>query len=590
MTFFHEQYKNQIKNLADQMRSESMPPLTEELFALFESTGNRLKYEEVYFARRKFLAVFGIATYIFGRQEDVKKLEEVLEEICAEECWALPAHVNRGENPEWQKTIDLFAAETAQALAEIVALVGKETSAAIFGLSKEVCGRARLEIERRVLVPFENARQGWECSDHNWNAVCCGSIGSVAMYLLAGKEEKRLEALLQRICHSLTFYLRGFREDGACMEGIGYFTYGMTYFVGFAEQLLQHSKGKVNLLEDEKVQKIAEFQQKMYFSGGQTISFSDGEKQAKFRMGLTSFLAKQYKTVRLPKPEFACDFETDPCYRFMGLLRDYLWTMENAAEEEWDKKTANGFERHDILPHAQWSICESRNGVGFAIKGGNNGEPHNHNDIGSFLYMAGGEQLICDLGAGEYTAEYFGKGRYNILCNSSEGHSVPVLNGEFQKDGEQYKASYFYADGEGTTRLEFAGAYQGGGAESIMREVVFSLEDGVLAITDEFALPESTETVSEQLVTQSRVIVQEREEKGPRVIISGTHVCCMLQLPENTKNLRVLEKNHSNHQGEPEVVRLIRWDVPMQDKATTLEKKGITHHGISKYTIWVDES
>ena len=38
-----------------------------------------------------------------------------------------------------------------------------------------------------------------------------------------------------------------------------------------------------------------------------------------------------------------------------------------------------------ILPDAQWSICRSRHGAGMAAKGGHNGEPHNHNDVGSFF-------------------------------------------------------------------------------------------------------------------------------------------------------------------------------------------------------------
>ena len=582
MKFFHEQYINQIKNLADKMRSESMPPLTEELFALFETIGNRLKYEEVYFTRRKFLAVFGMAVYIFRRQEDVEKLEEVLNEICAEECWALPAHVNRRDNPDWRNTVDLFASETAQALAEIIMLSG-------FGLSKEVCDKVCLEIEKRVLSPFEATRQGWECSDHNWNAVCCGSIGSAAIYLLAGKEEERLEKMLQRICHSLSFYLDGFKEDGACMEGIGYFTYGMTYFVGFAEQLLRYSNGSANLFEKDKVRKIAEFQQKMYFRNGQTVSFSDGEMRAKFRMGLTAFLAKQYETVRIPNMDFTCDFETDPCYRFMGLMRDYMWTEELSGATEKETKQIEvlpDIARHDIFPSAQWSICESKNGIGFAIKGGNNGEPHNHNDIGSFLYMAGEEPLICDLGAGEYTAEYFGTGRYDILCNSSEGHSVPIIKGEFQKDGSNYLTYFFEADGAGKTKIEFAGAYKAGLAETVRREAFFSLEDGSVSIMDEFELPEAGGVVTEQLVTQGAVGLPKREEKEPQIMISGKKVSCVVQLPENAKNLRVLEKVHSNHQGEPEVVRLIRWDVYMQKAETKIGEIREKQYGVSKYTIW----
>lgn len=351
-TSFQKIYIEQIKKNAEELRNRELPEVTEELFALFETTGNRLKYEEVYFLRRKFLAVFGMAAYIWKRKEDVAKLTEVLENICGEECWALPAHVSRKEEKDWRITVDLFASETAQALSEILGLVNKALPEKC-KIPAELCAKVESEIERRVLIPFFSSKPnygGWECADHNWNAVCAGSIGSACIYLMEGKNEERLEQCLKRICHSLEFYLNGFKEDGTCMEGIGYFTYGMTYFAGFAEQLLRYSKGTINLFENEKVKNIARFQQKMYFSSGKTVSFSDGDRDAKFRMGLTCFLAKKYEGVRIPPETLAADFETDPCYRFMGLMRDYLWTKEENVTEALD--TAS---RHDILSDAQWS-------------------------------------------------------------------------------------------------------------------------------------------------------------------------------------------------------------------------------------------
>lgn len=597
MTSFHEQYENQIKVLSNRMRGEAMPTLTEELFALFETEGNRLEYEAVYFKRRKFLAVFGLAAYLFRQPEDVAKLEEVLNQICEEECWALPAHVNRKEHTDWRHTVDLFAAETAQTLAEIVTLVGVEKEGmeqsemlkkAYTVLASETVKKVCAEIEKRVLQPFEKNHQGWECSDHNWNAVCGGSIGSAAMYLLAGKEEERLEKLLQRICHSLQFYLDGFRADGACMEGIGYFTYGMTYFTGFAEQLLRYSKGKYNLFASDKVRKIAEFQQKVYFSNGQTVSFSDGEADAKFRMGLTVFLAERFDTVKIPNPEFACGFETDPCYRFMGLLRDHEWTKPSLqrmskSDSLFYEKVKTGMAHHFCLPDAQWSICESENGVGFAIKGGDNAEPHNHNDVGAFLYQAGGEQLICDLGAGEYTADYFGTGRYQILCNSSKGHSVPVVKGSFQKAGKQYRAASFEADGCGTTKLEFAGAYGTESLKKLERTAEFSLQDGSLTVHDSFELQEQNESgvpapaFTETLVTRGQVSLS-----GSEIMIQGENTACIVQLKEKFENLRVTEQIHADHEGKTERVCLIQWDVLPQN--ADLEKDHVLC-GSSRYCI-----
>lgn len=602
---FREQYKNQVRALADQMREEALPALTEELFALFEMNGNRLQYENVYFRRRKFLAVYGIAAFIFQRQEDIKKLVKVMEEICEEECWALPAHVNRKEE-NWRITVDLFASETAQALAELISFVNPALPKE-HHLPESLCIRVRAEIERRIFAPFFASVPNygcWECSDHNWNAVCTGSIGSACIYLMEGREEERLMACLRRLCHSINFYLDGFREDGACMEGIGYFTYGMTYFVGFAEQLLRYSKGSINLFDNEKVRQIACFQQKMYFRSGKTVSFSDGEQSAKFRMGLTVFLAKQYPEVRMPGSlssdtgdfsaselpaqycRLAADFESDSCYRFMGLLRDYIWAEELPAPEPLQglpgmvlpdrallQRTSHV--RHDILPDAQWSICESAVGIAMAIKGGTNGEPHNHNDIGSFFYLAGEEFLLTDLGAGEYTKEYFGEGRYNILCNSSLGHSVPIIGGKGQNAGADYRALEFKADGDGATWVEFAGAYETGTVNCLRRETNFDLDTGVLTVSDTYDIPKETDSFTEQLVTQGKVSIE-----GHEIRILGERYGCVVKLPKEVHCIWCQEEEHRNHIGISEPVRLIRWEVPLR---CGKENKGITWFTVTSH-------
>ena len=178
------------------------------------------------------------------------------------------------------------------------------------------------------------------------------------------------------------------------------------------------------------------------------------------------------------------------------------------------------------------------------------------------------EQLITDLGAGEYTKEYFSTGRYQILCNSSLGHSVPVISGELQKEGKQYRASEFTSDGRGFTRVEFAGAYGSPAVKKLVREARFSLENGSLQIKDEFELSEHAEGVTEQLVTQGQV---EFSPEGIR--IKGVNSACLIRLPEKIQNLRVVEKQHSNHVGQLEIVRLIQWEIEEKDKDCTAETR-----------------
>jgi len=63
---------------AESMRNVPMPELSEPLFSLFETTGNRLLYENVYFQRRKYLSVYGCMTILRENTDDAVKLEEVI--------------------------------------------------------------------------------------------------------------------------------------------------------------------------------------------------------------------------------------------------------------------------------------------------------------------------------------------------------------------------------------------------------------------------------------------------------------------------------------------------------------------------------
>ena len=82
---YYEDYCKSIRQEAEVLREGPMPVITEELFAVYENTGNRLIYEEAYFMRRKFLAVFGLKVILDREERDIRKLEEILKDICGEE-------------------------------------------------------------------------------------------------------------------------------------------------------------------------------------------------------------------------------------------------------------------------------------------------------------------------------------------------------------------------------------------------------------------------------------------------------------------------------------------------------------------------
>ena len=62
-----------------------------------------------------------------------------------------------------------------------------------------------------------------------------------------------------------------------------------------------------------------------------------------------------------------------------------------------------------------------------------------------------GDMLLTDLGRGEYTREYFGPNRYALLCNGSQGHSVPIVEGRCQSPGAEHFARVAEASGSDST-------------------------------------------------------------------------------------------------------------------------------------------
>ncbi len=452
-----------------------MPPLTSELFGIFEKNGNRLEYENVYFLRRKFLAVYGISGILNRRTEDIEKLGYVLLEICGEMTWALPAHCNTVKRPDIEKEIDLFNSETAGALAEVIKEIGSL-------LKPDIVKKVKEEISRRVLRPFAYSREkyNFEHAKHNWNAVCCGSIGTALINL--GNEclgEEMTVKTLNRINESLVTFVNSFPEDGACLEGPGYFNYGVSFLASYARRYCAYSKDIPEFLKIPKLAKVASFPNGAFFENGISVNFSDATENERLHVGTLEGLQELLGTRYYIGEKVMADFDTDPCYRFLPLLDDVKYGEDLKTEKISDEK------RIIYLKDAQWLIAENGAGSGFAIKGGCNGEPHNHNDLGSYIYFSDDKVKACELGAGEYTADYFGEKRYAILCNDTRGHSLPLINGKGQKTGGEIRVKSFEVKEDEKNvivKTDMTDCYEDAGC--VQRTAVFDFISGSLEIED----------------------------------------------------------------------------------------------------------
>lgn len=292
------------------------------------------------------------------------------------------------------------------------------------------------------------------------------------------------------------------------------------------------------------------------------MSFSDGSCQERYRLGMTCYLAERYPDVEIPEITSAMSFFDDHCYRFMANYQDALWVSEYLKhrlenEKSYPPKEKEGTHFY-ILEDAQWAVWQS-DMVSAAIKGGHNDEPHNHNDIGSFVYFANGECFLTDLGCGEYTKEYFDPDtRYDFLCNRSRGHSVPVAAHMEQGTGKEFAAEQFHADEYGKVSVHFAKAYPPETLESLERQF-YRKNEHVMILEDRARIICEESTITEHFITQIKPQVTDRG-----ILLQGKRGALQIDVTKGWSSFVISEEYFCNHRGVNETVWIIQWDVPKE--------------------------
>ena len=151
----------------------------------------------------------------------------------------------------------------------------------------------------------------------------------------------------------------------------------------------------------------------------------------------------------------------------------------------------------------EWLIKRNAK-FGFAGKGGNNAEFHNHNDVGSFIIAKDGNHIFTDPGSAVYTRQYFASGtRYDVLETQSLGHSVPIINGMGQKAGREYLAREFDFK-DNVFSFDISEAYGNAALKSLKRSFHFS--DSAVTLCDKFDSTADLE-ITERFVFNCKVEV-----------------------------------------------------------------------------------
>lgn len=497
----------QVEEYVNIVIKGQMPQIPYSTHVDFYKKGSRKEFEEAYFERRKQLTAIGLYLQWNSSKEVIDYFQELLWVISNEFSWCLAAHLSYGEEEftdEPARIIDLFSAETAQTLSEII-IIHKEK------LDLLLCNHITRQIEERVINPFINKNWEWETATHNWSAVCGGCIGITA--LLIEKEEKQ-KLILDKVEKALEYYISGFGDDGATLEGIGYWSYGFGYYMYYkalkeemhSEDNNNEAYSNNNRKEADKITAIADFPKKIQISEKIFLPFSDVPPNMTLPSGLISYLHNKYK-INVPLIKEVSPFDFDHCYRWAHVSRNLWWT----SEEILNRELING---SYYFNDAHWMV-QRKDKLFFAIKGGCNDEPHNHNDVGSFVAAIDGEIILTDLGAGPYTKEYFGSERYSYHHTRSYWHSVPLINKFEQEETkeESIVVEHNIADNSVQVNLKLSSAYPSAKINEFYRKVNFEnckcmviIEDSIFGQDVNFINEGFISYIKPEIVNEGKVI------------------------------------------------------------------------------------
>lgn len=558
----------------------TMPVLTYTQYREFERTGQRDSYQDPYFLKRAQLTR-AVIEFIMGDMARLDIIHDRLWSICEEMTWVLPAHEEQGPD-YWEifdripprtepfgsstmltrepESIDLFCAETGAVLAETIYLIGDD-------LAPEVRQRVRQEVERRIFKPYlaYGRDHWWFKGELNWNGVCNGSIG-LAFLRLERDVPTLVEALSMVFEGFETYIARGFEADGGSIEGVGYWNYGLLYYVVVAELLREISGDEFDLLAQPRLVEIAKYPPGMALvAPGRFINFGDAKEEQAVRPCLGTRLAErtgvdQLRSLIKPMDEHY-HYGLNPINKLPITVRDAAW---------WDcTQRLPAFEQGDfVLPDVGIVKMVGQHTGGqlviLVVKSGHTDGHHSHADIGNIIVNVAGESLIPDPGRGLYSKEYFRKARYDNIFNNSYGHSVPRIGGHQQAPGPEFEGTQQYhgtiveygeKDHTKHAVIDFHRAYDIPELVFLRRTVQLDAGSGAMMLRDEFEFDEGRELlVEEAFVTWFPVTVA-----GKTATIQGERSSLKLTVaePEGVEfAMETLDEACRENQAEGTLTRL----------------------------------
>ena len=499
------------------------PMMRASQFMAFDKMGNRVAQEKPHFERRSALATLIEGELCEYKGRFIPEIVDGIFLICEETSWGLSAH-----HPAYSHRndlipradffhIDLFSAETASMLGIAYHLFYDEFMEYCPGILE----RIEFEIDRRIvshyLTHVDYWWMGYERWVNNWNPWIIANI-LTAMLTMEYKKPVLCEGINKMLIEIQSIMDR-IPEDGGCDEGPSYWGVSGAMIIEFCYQLYLATNGKINFFGEEKLEKIALYEAGTYAGNGHYACFADGIPKFAMKIDLPVYLMGKFTgnpTLCTFAKEVYKEGERDipPVaardHRIRRNLYSHIFKKEIMAQGEFVPA------KELLLKDTQLAFLRE-NGWYLAVKGGYNEESHNHNDVANFLVYKDNKPVLIDAGCGTYTKQYFGPDRYSIWSMQTKWHNLPLINGEGQPFGKEFRSDSFDMK-NGVTEISFASAYPASaGVSKAFRSIEITGEGIELSDSFEFIAEENT-------VTESFITLGEVEINKNSVIIDKKYI------------------------------------------------------------------
>lgn len=549
-----EEWKKGALALGERYLRFDFLPLTATDFMDFTRTGNRVRYENKCFSKRHALNALVLAECVENKGRFLDDIINGIFSICEESAWQLPPHNSYiRDTPQLllpdstTPVLDLFACESGAILAAACYLLESRLDE----ISPFIAKRIRYELEQRIFTPYLNTHFWWMGNGkepmNNWTIWCTQNV--LLSVFLCGNAASFQSAVLRKACRSVDYFLAEYGEDGCCDEGAQYYRHAGLCLFNAMEILNAITGGAFSALYKEpKIRNIASYIYNVHIDDKYYVNFADcspvagraGIREFLFALrtdnaGMAAFAAADFlagmpDTLLLPT-------ENNLYYRLQNAftvreIRNYATSSVSASEtaaaagtdaEANETDAAAGTHsaasgRPDIYYPSVGLFLTRDDSLCLAVKAGDNGDSHNHNDTGSFTIYKNGKPLFIDVGVESYTKKTFSPQRYEIWTMQSAYHNLPTINGHMQKDGEEYGAkniSYQLDDNACYIDMDIADAYPAeSGLLSYKRHAAL-LKGQEIVIRDTFLFRGGINSVIMSLMTYEKPVIGKNTVDNP---------------------------------------------------------------------------